>query len=54
MYNVNPSADMKNHNAGHMSICCITSYYNITVLVAKFVCNMIYVTCVDVTFRHNN
>ena len=53
MYNVNASADMKNHNAGHMSICCITWYYNITVLVAKFVCNMIYVTCADVTFRHN-
>ena len=53
MYNVNPSTDMKNHNSGHMSICCITRYYNITVLVAKFVCNMIYVTCADVTSRHN-
>ena len=53
MYNVNPSADMKIHNTCHMSVCCITWYYNITVLVAKFACNMIYVTWANVTFRHN-
>ena len=53
MYNVNPSADMKIHKTCHMSVCCITWYYNITVLVAKFACDMIYVTCADVTFRHN-
>ena len=53
MYNVNPSADMKIHNTCHISVCCITWYYNITVMVAKFPSNMIHVTCADVTFRHN-
>ena len=53
IYNLNPSADMKIHNTSCMSVCYITWYYNITVMVAKFACNMIYVTCAHVTFRHN-
>ena len=36
MYNVNPSSNMKIHNTYHISFCCITWYYNITVMVAMF------------------
>ena len=36
MYDLNLCANMKNHNTCYMSFYCISSYYNITVMLCKF------------------